>query len=427
MASARCPVCRDRRADTGENGNSPCDFTIICKVHTGWQQGKLRYSAAMHKKDTQPTEFPVHAAAPSTHSITLLGYCRAGFENDVIVEWMSLAQAKCQVVAVVAGSGFAIARFPNTASRGVANVLRSPSIFSRAIVTAAPDELTLGTRDRVTPLVTAAIEFLLRQSIAAVSEVWVEYPDTNEGKTLSKLAGALESRIYDALGEQGHIRETSPHRLHVFLTGKEVARVGVSDARAASASNWRLGIPRLRVPKDAPSRSTAKLAEAIYYFLGDEDERMLQPEMRAADLGASPGGWTWQLVHRGLHVIAVDNGPMKGEMLDNALVRHLREDAFRFRPQKALDWMVCDIVDSPSRIAALVGKWLAEGWARHSIFNLKLPMKKRFEEVERCRAIIEEALGDRRSRFDLRFKHLYHDREEITAYAGLMARAPSRR
>jgi 23S rRNA (cytidine2498-2'-O)-methyltransferase len=391
-------------------------------------RGKLRYSAAMSKTDQQ-TSAQAAAITPTSgaSSITLLGYCRAGFENDVIVEWMSLAQAKCQVVSADSGSGFAIARFPNTSSRGVANVLRMPSIFSRAIVTVQADVLALGTRDRVTPIVAAAIEFLQRQSIASIADVWVEYPDTNDGKTLSKLSTALETRIFEALGEQGHIRESSPHRLHVFLTGKEVARIGVSDSRAASSSNWRHGIPRLRVPKDAPSRSTAKLAEAIYYFLGDNEERVLQPEMRAADLGAAPGGWTWQLVHRGLHVTAVDNGPMKGEMLDNALVRHLREDAFRFRPPKAFDWMVCDIVDSPSRIAALVGKWLAEGWARHSIFNLKLPMKKRYEEVERCRAIIEEVLGDRRSRFDLQFKHMYHDREEITAYAGLIARPHTRR
>jgi 23S rRNA (cytidine2498-2'-O)-methyltransferase len=41
-------------------------------------------------------------------------------------------------------------------------------------------------------------------------------------------------------------------------------------------------------------------------------------------------------------------------------------------------------------------------------------MKKRFEELERCRAIIDEALGG--SGYYLRMKQLFHDREEVTAY-----------
>ena len=110
----------------------------------------------------------------------------------------------------------------------------------------------------------------------------------------------------------------------------------------------------------APSRSTLKLAEALHVYLGDNIEKVLMPEMRAVDLGAAPGGWTWQLIHRGLNVIAVDNGPMKGELVDNAMVRHLREDGFRYLPKKPVDWMVCDIVESPSRIATLVANQFME-------------------------------------------------------------------
>jgi 23S rRNA (cytidine2498-2'-O)-methyltransferase len=72
------------------------------------------------------------------------------------------------------------------------------------------------------------------------------------------------------------------------------------------------------------------------------------------------------------------------------------------------------MVESPSRIAALVAKWIAEGWSRETIFNLKLPMKKRWEELQRCREIIAAALGG--GGYYLRMKQLYHDREEVTAY-----------
>jgi 23S rRNA (cytidine2498-2'-O)-methyltransferase len=78
--------------------------------------------------------------------------------------------------------------------------------------------------------------------------------------------------------------------------------------------------------------------------------------------------------------------------------------------------MVCDIVLQPSRIAALVAAWVADGACRRTIFNLKLPMKKRYAEVERCAALIGDVLSRRRLRHMLRFKQLYHDREEITGY-----------
>ena len=138
--------------------------------------------------------------------------------------------------------------------------------------------------------------------------------------------------------------------------------------------------------------------------------------MNAVDLGAAPGGWTWQLVKRSIRVTAVDNGPMDKDLMDSGIVQHLRTDGFRYAPPKPVDWLVCDMVEQPSRIAALVARWMAESHCRHAMFNLKLPMKKRYEEVLRCREIIEEALDKAEVPFRLSFKQLYHDREEVTGY-----------
>jgi 23S rRNA (cytidine2498-2'-O)-methyltransferase len=44
------------------------------------------------------------------------------------------------------------------------------------------------------------------------------------------------------------------------------------------------------------------------------------------------------------------------------------------------------------------------------------------EEVERCRAVIDEALGG--GGYYLRFKQLYHDREEVTGYLARRAAQP---
>jgi 23S rRNA (cytidine2498-2'-O)-methyltransferase len=84
--------------------------------------------------------------------------------------------------------------------------------------------------------------------------------------------------------------------------------------------------------------------------------------------------------------------------------------------------MVCDIVESPSKIARVASKWIANGWCRETIFNLKLPMKKRWEEVERCRGIVDEARGG--GGYYLRIRHLSHDREEVTAYLARQVREP---
>ena len=43
----------------------------------------------------------------------------------------------------------------------------------------------------------------------------------------------------------------------------------------------------------------------------DERTRLLREGMRAADLGAAPGGWTWVLTRHGMRVQSIDNGPLR--------------------------------------------------------------------------------------------------------------------
>src|SRR5581483_7238897 len=246
--------------------------------------------------------------------------------------------------------------------------------------------------------------------------------DSNEGKTLSGLCRRLEPLLEHALVDAGLMprvaaadaKPVSATRLHVLFTTRDAAYVGWSDASAGSP--WPMGIPRLRMPYSAPSRSTLKLAEAFVTFLGDAERDLLRAGMRAVDLGAAPGGWSWQLAHRGLRVTAVDNGALKGEVAQDSLVTHLREDGLGYRPRRPVDWMVCDIVDKPSRIAALAARWIASGDARRCIFNLKLPMKRRYDEVMRCIEMIDDTMHRANVRHELSIRQLYHDREEVTGY-----------
>ncbi len=83
---------------------------------------------------------------------------------------------------------------------------------------------------------------------------------------------------------------------------------------------WPMGIPRLKFPREAPSRSTFKLEEAWHQFIPREQwEQRLRGDMTGVDLGAAPGGWTCQLVRRGMLVTAIDNGPMAESLMDTGL------------------------------------------------------------------------------------------------------------
>jgi 23S rRNA (cytidine2498-2'-O)-methyltransferase len=112
----------------------------------------------------------------------------------------------------------------------------------------------------------------------------------------------------------------------------------------------------------------------------------------------------------------VDNGPLKGAAAAHPNIKHLREDGFRFRPQRPVDWLVCDMVEQPQRVATLMTEWFIGGFAHHAIFNLKLPMKKRVAALGDALDSIRTALNKKGLRYQLEAKQLYHDREEVTIY-----------
>jgi 23S rRNA (cytidine2498-2'-O)-methyltransferase len=343
----------------------------------------------------------------------IVAHCRTGFEPECAADIGRLAARAGVALTIDAkrGRAFVTASGALNAGRWAAALAAEPPIFARSIFAGSgPHSLTM--RDRITPILALA-----RGLGPPFQCIWLETADTNEGKTLSGSCRRL-SPLLDAAAESVGILERSDPRLprlHALFASRETAWIGVSPP--GTGSPWPMGIPRLAMPHGAPSRSTLKLAEAFVTFLsGAERTRLLRPGMRAVDLGAAPGGWTWQLAQRGLRVIAVDNGVLKGAVGKDSLVEHLRVDGLTYRPRRPVDWMVCDMVLPPAQIAALVAGWMADGACRRTMFNLKLPMKKRYDEVRRCEALIHDALERRRARYTLRFKQLYHDREEVTGY-----------
>ena len=183
-------------------------------------------------------------------------------------------------------------------------------------------------------------------------------------------------------------------------------------------SGFHMGIPRLRFPADAPSRSSLKLEEAFYVFVPREEWDMrLCSGLKAVDLGACPGGWTYQLVRRGMMVTAVDNGMMAQSLMDTGQVKHIRDDGFVWRPSKKNTyWLVCDMVDKPARVVHMIADWFREGDCQEAMFNLKLPMKKRYAESVHNIEVLREMLKEIDNAFVIQAKQLYHDREEITVH-----------
>jgi 23S rRNA (cytidine2498-2'-O)-methyltransferase len=119
--------------------------------------------------------------------------------------------------------------------------------------------------------------------------------------------------------------------------------------------------------KAAPSRAFAKLIEAELR-LG----RAIVAGETCVDLGASPGSWTYVAASRGAKIIAVDRSPLREDLLRSPQVRFQECDAFRFRPDQAVDWLLCDVIAAPERTAELLLEWLRRGWCRNFVVTVKL-------------------------------------------------------
>ena len=74
------------------------------------------------------------------------------------------------------------------------------------------------------------------------------------------------------------------------------------------------------------------------------------------------------------------------------------------------------MVEQPRRVAARMAEWFREGWCRQSVFNLKLPMKKRWDETTLCLDLFRQQA---QRPLTIRARQLYHDREEITIFAAI--------
>ncbi|MDT7524773.1 MULTISPECIES: 23S rRNA (cytidine(2498)-2'-O)-methyltransferase RlmM [Idiomarinaceae] len=356
----------------------------------------------------------------------IVAYCRPGFENDCAAE----LQDKTAMLGIYGycqtqpQQGYVLyVCQPEEADHLAKKLNLKELMFTRQffVVLVQLNELPL--QDRVGAIQVALLDDELSEKFPGVKpagDIRVETPDTNDGKELSKFCRKFTVPLRQGLRKIDWLTVKESDRrptLHAFFLSNQQVLIGYS--YSFNQSPWLMGIPRLRSPSDAPSRSTLKLDEAFQVFVPEhEREERISSGMNAVDLGASPGGWTYQLVRRGMMVQAVDNGPMAPSLLETGQVKHIQEDGFKYRPKKKnVTWLVCDMVEKPARVGELMTSWLIDGDCKETIFNLKLPMKKRYAAVAEYLTQIKQALVEQGSgKFELQAKQLYHDREEVTVH-----------
>ena len=348
-------------------------------------------------------------------------YCRTGFEKDLANEVIE----KCAELNVYGypelktNSGLVLFHCyqAEDTDRLAKTLPLTTLIFARQLFAFSERCEQLDTSDRIGPILNGCIEF------PECGELRVEHADSTDGREISKFCRKISVPLRQALRGKRILTPLERSNLpvcHVYFEDSVTAIVGYS--YPANNSPYPLGILRLKFPNEAPSRSTLKLDEAFQLFIPKKEHaKRLSGGLHAVDLGACPGGWTYQLVKRGMFVEAVDNGAMDEALMATGQVRYCPEDGFKFQPRKNnVYWLVCDMIEQPQRVAKLMATWIATKRCQETVFNLKLPMKKRYESVKEALEIIDQCIDQHRAGpYDLKVKHLYHDREEVTVHMRL--------
>lgn len=149
-----------------------------------------------------------------------------------------------------------------------------------------------------------------------------------------------------------------------------------------------------------PSRAYLKLWEA-FTRVGVYP----QPGELCLDLGATPGGWTWVMASRGARVIAVDKAPLDPAVAAMPGVAWRGESAFALDPAALpqIDWLCCDIICYPTRLLALVQRWLAADTVGNFVCTLKFQGETDHDTAAAFAAIP-----------DSRLFHAHHNKHELT-------------
>lgn len=160
--------------------------------------------------------------------------------------------------------------------------------------------------------------------------------------------------------------------------------------------------------KAAPSRAFAKVIEAELR-LGQQIER----GQTCVDLGASPGSWSYVGIQRGARVIAIDRSPLRDDLMRNPRLSFQQADAFKFKPDQPVDWLICDIIAAPQRSIDLLLEWLRERQMRRFIVTIKFKGTEEYHLLDQLKEQAPPLCSD------FRLTRLCANKNEVTAFGAV--------
>lgn len=180
------------------------------------------------------------------------------------------------------------------------------------------------------------------------------------------------------------------------------------DRAQRNLSDWTGGMIHFRKDEGDISRAKFKLLEAIIRF-----GIILPRGGRALDLGAAPGGWTQELLARGLEVVAVDTGRLDSRLIGTPGLKFLQTNVkhLRLSPKDMFDLITCDMSWDPLFTTRLVNGLVDNlKVGGQVIMTVKLMGRKPLPTIERVLGSLDKSLQLRHA------QHLWHNRQEITLH-----------
>ncbi|PLX43558.1 MAG: 23S rRNA (cytidine(2498)-2'-O)-methyltransferase RlmM [Deltaproteobacteria bacterium] len=352
---------------------------------------------------------------------------RAGFEGDLYREAQSTFNVKlAQGFPLAVKQGWLIVEggFPGKDRKPWRAITSKTFTFSRQTVYLFAEVEYNSPAELLENAIGAALDWRKNERMArGFSAVFVERPDTPKGRALLEVSNALEKSLEKTLRFKGLMPEPPRGlpRLHLFIASPTLAFVGVSDPNLASPHP--MGIPGSTAPEGAPDESAAELSYALDFFIPQgEHFTRLKAGMRAVNLGALPGGWSWELTRRGLLTTAVDRSPLPAPLTSSNLLTPVVSDNLSFKPEIPVHWLFCDIAAPAKLVADLVARWSADGLLlREALFKLRLTERERSAGIGALLDGIKARVEKAGAKCSIISKHLYGNKNEVTCHLRLTA------
>lgn len=163
------------------------------------------------------------------------------------------------------------------------------------------------------------------------------------------------------------------------------------------------GFNNVEDDKKAPSRAYRKIIEAQLVM----GKSIASGEL-VVDLGACPGGWTYIARKNGARVIALDRSPLEGELMHDELVTFIKADAFKYKAEEKVDWVISDIISAPERILELIDYWVMGNNCSHFIFTIKFQGDKGYGVLK------DFKVAAAKSDYQVVIKQLNANKNEVT-------------